>query len=101
MIRQRVRAGLKTVKAAIARDGKFTSKARVVRRRLGRPRVEPEMIDRARIRLARGIGNAKTARPPALDRHGSPPHTRDGRGFVIDCVLQRRYRDRADWSLQR
>ena len=41
MIRQRVRAGLKTIKAAIERDGKFTSKAGVVRRRLGRPGSEP------------------------------------------------------------
>jgi DNA invertase Pin-like site-specific DNA recombinase len=40
MIRQRVRAGLKTIKAAIARDGKFTSKAGVVRTRLGRPGAE-------------------------------------------------------------
>jgi DNA invertase Pin-like site-specific DNA recombinase len=31
MIRQRVRAGLKTLKATIARDGKFTSKAGEVR----------------------------------------------------------------------
>jgi len=40
MIRQRVRAGLNTIKAAITRDGKFTSKAGVVRRRLGRPGAE-------------------------------------------------------------
>ena len=35
MIRQRVKAGLSTVKAKIARDGKFTTKAGKIRRRLG------------------------------------------------------------------
>jgi DNA invertase Pin-like site-specific DNA recombinase len=66
MIRQRVRAGLKTIKAAIERNGKFTSKAGVVRRRLGRPGAEPEKMERARLELARGVGIAKTARLTGL-----------------------------------
>jgi DNA invertase Pin-like site-specific DNA recombinase len=66
MIRQRVRVGLKTIKAAIERDGKFISKAGVVRRRLGRPGSEPEKIERARVQLAKGIGIAKTARLTGL-----------------------------------
>jgi DNA invertase Pin-like site-specific DNA recombinase len=66
MIRQRVRAGLKAIKAAIERNGKFTSKAGVVRRRLGRPGAEPEKMERARLALARGVGIAKTARLTGL-----------------------------------
>jgi DNA invertase Pin-like site-specific DNA recombinase len=66
MIRQRVRAGLKTIKATIARDGKFTSKAGVVRMRLGRPGAEPEEIERARVQLAKGVGIARTARLTGL-----------------------------------
>ena len=62
MIRQRVRAGLSTVKEKIARDGKFTSKAGKVRKRLGRPGSEPEKIAQARIELEKGTGIGKTAR---------------------------------------
>jgi DNA invertase Pin-like site-specific DNA recombinase len=66
MIRQRVRAGLKTIEATIERHGKFTSKAGVVRTRLGRPGAEPDQIERARIELAKGVGIAKTARLTGL-----------------------------------
>jgi DNA invertase Pin-like site-specific DNA recombinase len=62
MIRQRVRAGLKTIKAKIERDGMFISKAGTVRRRLGRPGAEPEKIERAKCQLAAGVGIGKTAR---------------------------------------
>ena len=62
MIRQRVLAGLKPIKAKIARDGQFTSKAGKVRRRLGRPGSEPAKMDLARKELQRGTGIAKTAR---------------------------------------
>jgi DNA invertase Pin-like site-specific DNA recombinase len=62
MIRQRVRAGLSTVKEKLARDGKFTSKAGRVRRRLGRPGSEPEKLTQARIELEKGTGIGKTAR---------------------------------------
>jgi len=48
MIRQRVRAGLNVIKEKIARDGKFTSKAGKVRRRLGRPGAEVNKLDLAR-----------------------------------------------------
>jgi len=65
-IRQRVRAGLRTIKAAIERHGKFTSKAGVVRRRLGRPGAEPEKLERARTELAKGVGIAKTAKLTGL-----------------------------------
>jgi DNA invertase Pin-like site-specific DNA recombinase len=66
MIRQRVRTGLKTIKVAIERDGKFTSKAGVVRRRLGRPGAEPEQMERARLELAKGLGIGKVARLTGL-----------------------------------
>jgi DNA invertase Pin-like site-specific DNA recombinase len=66
MIRQRVRAGLRAIKAAIERNGKFISKAGVVRRRLGRPGAEPEKMERARRALAKGVGIAKTARLTGL-----------------------------------
>jgi hypothetical protein len=49
-------------KEKIARDGRFTSKAGKVRRRLGRPGAEPEKIELARQELAKGTGIAKTAR---------------------------------------
>jgi DNA invertase Pin-like site-specific DNA recombinase len=65
MIRQRVRAGMQTIKDAIARDGKFVSKKTgVVRRRLGRPGAEPEKLEQARLELAKGTGIGK--------RRGSP-----------------------------
>lgn len=62
MIRQRVRAGLSVIKAKIQRDGKFVSKAGVVRRRLGRPGAEPEKLEQARRELLKGTGIAKAAR---------------------------------------
>jgi DNA invertase Pin-like site-specific DNA recombinase len=62
MIRQRVKAGLSTVKAKIARDGKFTSRAGKVRKRLGRPGSEPAKIALAKIELGKGTGIGKTAR---------------------------------------
>jgi DNA invertase Pin-like site-specific DNA recombinase len=62
MIRQRVNAGLDTVKARIERDGKFTSKAGKIRKRLGRPGGEPEKLEKARRELAKGTGILKTAK---------------------------------------
>jgi DNA invertase Pin-like site-specific DNA recombinase len=61
MIRQRVRAGLSVVKEKLAREGKFESRAGVVRRKLGRPGAEPDKIERARRELAKGIGIGKVA----------------------------------------
>jgi DNA invertase Pin-like site-specific DNA recombinase len=66
MIRQRVNAGLDTIKAKIARDGKFTSKAGKLRTRLGRPGSEPKRLEAARRELAKGTGIAKTARQVGL-----------------------------------
>src|SRR5262249_11354180 len=65
MIRQRIRAGLGVIKGKLARDGKFESKAGIVRTRLGRPGVEskePKKIERARLELAKGIGIIKVAK---------------------------------------
>jgi DNA invertase Pin-like site-specific DNA recombinase len=66
MIRQRVNAGLKTVKTAIERDGVYTSKAGIVRRRLGRPGAEPAKIEEARRQLEAGVGIAKVAKTVGL-----------------------------------
>jgi DNA invertase Pin-like site-specific DNA recombinase len=66
MIRQRVRLGLNVIKEKLARDGKFTSKAGNVRRKLGRPGAEPDKIERARRELAKGIGIGKVAREVGL-----------------------------------
>src|SRR5262249_6439758 len=66
MIRQRVNAGLSAIKAKIKRDGHFTTKAGIVRRRLGRPGAEPKQIARPRQELARGVGIGKVARMTAL-----------------------------------
>jgi len=66
MIRQRVNAGLGAIKARIKRDGHFTTKAGVVRRRLGRPGAEPTQIERARQELANGVGIGKVARLTGL-----------------------------------
>ena len=66
MIRQRVNAGLSAIKAKIRRDGHFTTKAGMVRRRLGRPGAEPKQIARARHELGRGLGIAKVARMTGL-----------------------------------
>jgi len=66
MIRQRVNAGLSVIKAKIKRDGHFTTKNGIVRRRLGRPGAEPKQILRARYELAWGLGIAKVARMTGL-----------------------------------
>jgi len=66
MIRQRVNAGLGVIKARIKRDGHFTTKAGVLRRRLGRPGAEPTQIERARQELANGVGIGKVARLTGL-----------------------------------
>jgi DNA invertase Pin-like site-specific DNA recombinase len=66
MIRVRVRAGLSAIRAKIEKDGKFLSKAGVVRRRLGRPGAEPEKMERARRELIKGAGIGKTARLTGL-----------------------------------
>jgi DNA invertase Pin-like site-specific DNA recombinase len=66
MIRQRIRAGLSVIKEKIARDGKFTSKAGKVRRKLGRPGAGPDKIEQARRELAKGLGIVKVAREVGL-----------------------------------
>jgi DNA invertase Pin-like site-specific DNA recombinase len=66
MIRQRVNAGLSVIKAKIRREGRFTSKAGIVRYRLGRPGAEPEKIAHARAELAKSVGIGKVARLTGL-----------------------------------
>jgi DNA invertase Pin-like site-specific DNA recombinase len=63
MIRQRIHAGLKTVKAAIAANGSFTARnSGIVRKRLGRPHADPKKVEAARRELAKGTGVLKTAK---------------------------------------
>ena len=62
MIRQRVCAGLKTIKGTIAEHGKFTAKSGVVRSRLGRPGISERLANRVRAELALGHGILKVAR---------------------------------------
>jgi DNA invertase Pin-like site-specific DNA recombinase len=61
MIRQRVLAGLNGIKARIAKDGKFETKAGM-RSRLGRPGAAPEQLDQAKQLLAAGKGIIYTAK---------------------------------------
>jgi Resolvase, N terminal domain len=84
MIRQRVRAGLKTIKATIEREGKFTSKAGVMRSRLGRPGAEPDKVERARVELAKGRRHRQDRKAHrARHRYRAQTQTRDGGGRVI------------------
>ncbi len=76
MIRQRVRAGLSAIRAKIERDGKFLSKAGVVRRRLGRPGAEPEKIELARQELAKGSGIGGTCERAPMGLRLLPVHVR-------------------------
>jgi DNA invertase Pin-like site-specific DNA recombinase len=66
MIRQRVNVGLSAIKAKIKRDGHFTTKAGIVRSRLGRLGAEPKQIARARHELAKGLGIGRVARMTGL-----------------------------------
>jgi hypothetical protein len=62
MIRQRVNASLRAIKAKLKCDGHFTTKAGIVRSRLGRPGAEPKQIARAQHELAKGLGIGRVAR---------------------------------------
>jgi DNA invertase Pin-like site-specific DNA recombinase len=63
MIRQRVRAGLKTIKGKIAQHGQFTARGSgVVRTRLGRPGISDETANSIRAELAKGHGMLKVAK---------------------------------------
>ena len=66
MIVQRTVAGLNVIKGKLAHDGKFTTKAGIVRSKLGRPGAEPEKLATARQKLANGIGIDKIARELGL-----------------------------------
>jgi DNA invertase Pin-like site-specific DNA recombinase len=62
MIRQRIHAGLRTIKATIVTKGSFISKAGIVRKRLGRPNADPKKVEAARRELAKGTGVLRTAK---------------------------------------
>jgi DNA invertase Pin-like site-specific DNA recombinase len=62
MIRERVNAGLARAKDALKRNGKFVSKAGIVRTRLGRPGIGTELERKVRAELAKGTGIVKTAK---------------------------------------
>jgi DNA invertase Pin-like site-specific DNA recombinase len=66
MIRQRVNAGLAPIKAKLVRGEKFTSKAGVVRSRLGRPGAAPEDVEEAKRRLRAGDGILRVAKEIGL-----------------------------------
>jgi DNA invertase Pin-like site-specific DNA recombinase len=66
MLRQRVNAGLRTIKAKLARGEKFTSKAGIVRSRLGRPGNDSEKAAQAMELLRQGLGILNTARRVGL-----------------------------------
>src|SRR5262249_34547137 len=62
----RARLCLSVIKAKIQRDGHFTTKGGIVRRRFDRPGAEPKQIERARQELAKGVGIGKVARLTGL-----------------------------------
>ena len=66
MIRQRVRAGLKTSRRRSRATTSFTSMAGVLRRRLGRPSADPDKLRKARAELAKGIGINRVAKAVGL-----------------------------------
>jgi DNA invertase Pin-like site-specific DNA recombinase len=66
MIHARVLAGIERVRGEIQRNGKFTSKAGQVRKRLGRPNADPKRVEIARQALANGTGVLKAAKLAGL-----------------------------------
>jgi DNA invertase Pin-like site-specific DNA recombinase len=54
MIHARVVAGIDRVRGELQRNGRYTSKAGKVRKRLGRPNADPKKVDLARQELVRG-----------------------------------------------
>lgn len=62
MITERTVAGLNVIRAKLAKDGKFITKAGIVRSKLGRPGAEPEKLAAARLQLAAGVGIVKIAK---------------------------------------
>jgi DNA invertase Pin-like site-specific DNA recombinase len=62
MIRERIKSGLARDSAAIKRDGKFVTRAGIVRSRLGRPWFSVDLEKRLCAELAKGTGIVKTAK---------------------------------------
>jgi DNA invertase Pin-like site-specific DNA recombinase len=62
MIHQRVKAGIARMRAALHRDGKFESKAGVVRLRLGPASGDARKLKFARAEFEKGTGILKTAK---------------------------------------
>jgi DNA invertase Pin-like site-specific DNA recombinase len=66
MIQARVVAGIERVRGEIERNGRYTSKAGKVRKRLGRPNADPKKVELARQALANGAGVLKAAKLAGL-----------------------------------
>jgi DNA invertase Pin-like site-specific DNA recombinase len=66
MIHARLVAGIDRVRSEIQRNGRFTSKAGKVRKRLGRPNADPRKLKAAFQELVRGTGILKTAKLTGL-----------------------------------
>jgi DNA invertase Pin-like site-specific DNA recombinase len=67
MIKQRIHAGLKTIKAKVAAGEAFVARnSGVVRSRLGHPSTDEKKLKAARDYLAQGIGILKTAEKAGL-----------------------------------
>jgi DNA invertase Pin-like site-specific DNA recombinase len=69
MIRQRVKASLNVIKAKIQRKGNFTTKAGIVRAKLGRPGAETDKLEEAKKLLSQGMGINKVAKRLRLGNH--------------------------------
>jgi DNA invertase Pin-like site-specific DNA recombinase len=61
-IQSRIKLKLDEIKETIKRDGKFTTKAGIVRSKLGRPGADKETLDKARKMLRYGAGIRKVAK---------------------------------------
>ena len=66
MIQARVVAGIDRVRGEIERNGRYTSKAGKVRKRLGRPNADPKKVELAKQALADGVGVLKAAKLAGL-----------------------------------
>ena len=70
MIRQRVQVGLNSIKAKIAKDGNFTTKAGIIRRRLCREdrAARPALPSPRTVHASRALGGAPPPRRDAGER---------------------------------
>ena len=66
MIRERIRLKLTSIQREISRRGKFTTKAGIVRTKLGRPGAGSEKLQEARSLLLQGMGINRVAKQLGL-----------------------------------